>query len=243
MKPYRGGEEHTGRVTMERRPTIAALNKLVIRCRRCPRLVAWREDVARTRVRRYADQEYWGKPLTGFGDPGARVVLVGLAPAANGGNRTGRMFTGDESGNWLFRALYETGFANRPESLHRDDGLLLSDCYITASVRCAPPKNKPSSEEFANCRPFLLEELRLLANLQVVVGLGKIGFDAAASALKALGLIDFSRRPAFGHGVRYRYDGVTLLATYHPSQQNTFTGKLTRRMLAGVLRAAAQARR
>ena len=217
---------------------LSALNARITSCRRCPRLVAWREEVAGTKVRRFHDQEYWGKPLTGFGDPGASVVLVGLAPAAHGGNRTGRMFTGDESGNWLFRALHEAGFANKPESLHPDDGLQLKDCYITAAVRCAPPKNKPTREEFANCRPFLLEELRLLSNARVVVGLGKIGFDAAATALKELGLIAYTRRPAFGHGVRHAFGGITLLGTYHPSQQNTFTGKLTRAMLRKVLQKA-----
>jgi uracil-DNA glycosylase family 4 len=222
---------------------LSSLNSRVVRCRRCPRLVAWRETVARTKVRRYADQEYWGKPLAGFGDPQARVVLVGLAPAANGGNRTGRMFTGDESGNWLFRALYETGFANRPESVRPGDGLVLTDCYITATVRCAPPQNKPTPEEFSHCRPFLLDEFRLLSQCQVVVGLGKIGFDAAASALKELGRIGYSRRPTFGHGVRYTGGDVTLLGTYHPSQQNTFTGKLTRRMLRDVLRKAGDSRR
>ncbi len=217
---------------------LSALNDRIVACRRCPRLVAWREEVAVTKVRRFHDQDYWGKPLTGFGDLRARVVLVGLAPAAHGGNRTGRMFTGDESGNWLFRALHEAGFANKPESLHPGDGLRLKGCYITASVRCAPPKNKPTPEEFANCRPYLLDELRLLTRARVVVGLGKIGFDAAASALKELGIIDYKRRPAFGHGARYDAGGVVLLGTYHPSQQNTFTGKLTRAMLRRVLQKA-----
>ena len=210
------------------------LHARIIQCRRCPRLVAWREEVAQTKVRRFANQDYWGKPLPGFGDLNGRVVLVGLAPAAHGGNRTGRMFTGDESGNWLFRALCQTGFASQPESLHREDGLRLTDCFITASVRCAPPGNKPLPEEFQNCRPWLLAELRLLKRMKVVVGLGKIGFDAAASALRELGLATFTRRPAFGHGVRHDLAGVTLLGTYHPSQQNTFTGKLTAPMLREV---------
>jgi len=210
------------------------VNTRIIACRKCPRLVAWREEVAAKRVKRFHDEEYWGKPLTGFGDVRARVVLVGLAPAAHGGNRTGRMFTGDESGNWLFRALHEAGFANKPESLHVDDGLRLRDCYITAAVRCAPPQNKPTPEEFANCRPFLLEELRLLTRVRVVVGLGKIGFDAAASALRELGLIEYKRRPAFGHGVRHDFGRVTLLGTYHPSQQNTYTRKLSRQMLRRI---------
>ncbi len=217
---------------------MRTLNDRIIACRRCPRLVAWREEVARAKVRRFQGDEYWDKPLVGFGDRKASVVLVGLAPAAHGGNRTGRMFTGDESGNWLFRALHDAGFANKPESLHVGDGLRLKDCYITATVRCAPPKNKPTPEEFANCRPFLLEELLLLSRMRVVVGLGRIGFDAAASALKELGRIDYRRRPVFGHGVRHDFGGLTLLGTYHPSQQNTYTGKLTRPMLRKVLRTA-----
>ncbi len=217
-----------------RSAVLRTLHGEIIACRRCPRLVAWREEVARVKVRRYADQEYWGKPLPGFGDLNARVVLIGLAPAAHGGNRTGRMFTGDESGNWLIRALYQTGFASQPASLHRGDGLRLTDCFITAAVRCVPPGNKPLPEEFRNCRPWLLAELRLLERMKVVVGLGKIGFDAAATALRELGLVSFTRRPAFGHGVRWDLGRVTLLGTYHPSQQNTFTGKLTAPMLKQV---------
>ncbi len=224
----------------KRTDELIRLNTRIVSCRRCPRLVAWREAIAQSKTRRFRDQEYWGKPIVGFGDPDARVVLVGLAPAAHGGNRTGRMFTGDESGNWLFRALYETGFANQPESVGRDDGLQLRDCYITASVRCAPPQNKPTKEEFANCRPYLLEELSLLKNLRVVVGLGKIGFDAAASALKELGLIEYRKRPQFGHGVHYRFGVIHLLGTYHPSQQNTFTKKLTRPMLRRIFVQARQ---
>ena len=223
---------------MDKKLTLGEVNDRIVQCSRCSRLVAWREETANTRVRRYADQEYWGKPLIGFGDRQARVILVGLAPAAHGGNRTGRMFTGDESGNWLFQALYSVGFANKPESLRVDDGLRLTDCYITASVRCAPPKNKPTPDEFANCRSFLLAELAMFTRMRVVVGLGKIGFDAASSALKELGRITFARKPAFVHGARYDFDGITLLGTYHPSQQNTFTGKLTRPMLASVLRTA-----
>ncbi len=217
-----------------RSTALRELHAQIIRCRRCPRLVAWREEVAETKVRRFAGEEYWGKPLPGFGDLNARVVLIGLAPAAHGGNRTGRMFTGDESGNWLFRALYRAGFASQPESRERGDGLRLTGCFITAAVRCAPPGNKPLPEEFRNCRPWLLAELRLLQRMNVVVGLGKIGFDAAAAALRDLGLITFTRRPAFGHGVRYDFEALTLLGTYHPSQQNTFTGKLTAPMLDGV---------
>ena len=219
------------------RAAQAALHAEIIACRRCPRLVAWREEVAREKVRRFAAQDYWGKPLPGFGDLDAPLALVGLAPAAHGGNRTGRMFTGDESGNWLFRALHETGFASQPSSVHREDDLRLEGCYITAAVRCAPPANKPLPAEFASCRPFLVRELALLEQLRVVVGLGRIGFDAAFTALRELGRIPMGeRRPAFGHGVRYDYPGLTLLGTYHPSQQNTFTGKLTREMLRDVFR-------
>ncbi|RPH35745.1 uracil-DNA glycosylase, partial [bacterium] len=155
-----------------------ALQEKILRCRRCPRLVQWREQVAHDKVKRFADQEYWGKPIPSFGDPAARLLLVGLAPAAHGGNRTGRMFTGDESGNWLFRALHKAGFANQPRSVDRGDGLRLTDCYITATIRCAPPLNKPLPEEVLNCRPYLLREIELLKNVQVVVGLGKIGFEA-----------------------------------------------------------------
>jgi uracil-DNA glycosylase family 4 len=214
---------------------LDALHAKITRCRLCPRLVAWREEAAQTKVRRYATEEYWGKPLPGFGDLRARLALVGLAPAAHGGNRTGRMFTGDESGNWLCRALYDAGFANQSTSTHRGDGLRLTGCYITAAVRCAPPANKSLPEEFLRCRPWLLAELRMLKHLRVVVGLGKIGFDAALTALRELGLAEFSRRPPFGHGVRYEFGSITLFGTYHPSQQNTFTGKLTRQMLDDVI--------
>jgi uracil-DNA glycosylase family 4 len=215
---------------------LAALHECITQCRLCPRLVQWREEAARVKVRRFADQEYWGKPLPGFGDRAARVLLVGLAPAAHGGNRTGRMFTGDESGNWLFRALSSAGFANQPESLSRDDGLRLTDCYIVAAVRCAPPRNKPLPAEMLHCRAFLLEEIRLLRNLRVVVGLGKIGFEAALRACRDLGMFSFTTMPRFAHGAVYRFGGYTCMATYHPSQQNTFTGRLTRPMLNRVFR-------
>jgi len=167
-------------------------------------------------------------------------MLVGLAPAAHGGNRTGRMFTGDESGNWLFRALHTAGFADRPESIHRDDGLRLTGCYIVAALRCAPPQNKPLPVELARCRPFLLDELRLLHNVRVVVGLGKIGFENALKAYRDLGRVQFARMPRFAHGASYELGGLTFIASYHPSQQNTFTGKLTRAMLDGIF---AQVRR
>ncbi len=217
---------------------LQVLNQQITMCRLCPRLVRWREKVAREKVKRFSDQEYWGKPNPGFGDPRARLLIVGLAPAAHGGNRTGRMFTGDESGNWLYRALCKAGFANQPTSIHRDDGLRLTDCYITATCRCAPPQNKPLPQEVSNCRPYLLQEIELLHNIRVIVGLGKIGFDAALSAFKTAAKIGFTRRPVFAHCAVYRFDPFTFIASYHPSQQNTFTGKLTESMLDRVFSTA-----
>ena len=220
---------HNPSVSLER------LNRRIVACALCPRLVAHREATAASPPRRYRGQRYWARPLPGFGDPRAELLLVGLAPAANGGNRTGRMFTGDESGNWLYRALWETGFANQPTSDHRDDGLVLTRAYVTAAVRCAPPANKPSLDEIARCQPYLLEELTLLDRLRVVVGLGRIGWQAYLRARKAMGAAPAVATPVFGHGTLTRFeDGVTLLASYHPSQQNTFTGKLTRPMLRAV---------
>jgi uracil-DNA glycosylase family 4 len=211
------------------------LNRRVVACGRCPRLVAHRQATAASPPRRYRGQRYWARPLPGFGDPRAELLLVGLAPAANGGNRTGRMFTGDESGNWLYRALWEAGFANQPTSEHRADGLRLTRAYVTATVRCAPPANKPLPEEIAACQPYLLEELALFERVRVVVGLGRIGWQAYLRARKAMGAARPVGRPVFGHGALTRFeDGTTLIACYHPSQQNTFTGKLTRRMLRTV---------
>jgi uracil-DNA glycosylase family 4 len=218
-------------------PTLALdrLNRRIVACARCPRLVAHREATAAAPPRRYRGQTYWARPLPGFGDPRAELLLVGLAPAANGGNRTGRMFTGDESGHWLYRALWEAGFANQPTSEHRDDGLALSRAYVSATVRCAPPANKPTLDEIAACQPYLLEELALFDRIRVVVGLGRIGWQAYLRVRKAMGAAPPLARPEFGHGVETRFaDGVTLLACYHPSQQNTFTGKLTRPMLRAV---------
>jgi uracil-DNA glycosylase len=205
-------------------------------------LVRHREAVGADPPPRYAGQPYWARPLPGFGDPGARVLLVGLAPAAHGGNRTGRMFTGDRSGDWLFRALYEVGMASQPTSIHAGDGLELTDAYITATARCAPPGNKPTIQEMKRCQPFLLEELRLLPRVRVVVALGKIGWDAYLRSRTARGLTLPRPLPRFGHGAEVRLpgDGITLLGTFHPSQQNTFTGKLTRPMLRAVF---ARARR
>lgn len=219
--------------------SLTRINREVVRCRRCPRLVSWREEVARKPPLRHRDERYWGKPLGGFGDRYARLLVMGLAPAAHGGNRTGRMFTGDRSGDWLFEALFRTGFANQPEARHLGDGLRLTDCYITAAVRCAPPANKPERSEYENCRPYLMRELALLGRVRVVVALGKIAFDAYLRAFAESGGAVRRPRPGFGHGVRHELDqGVVLLASYHPSQQNTFTGKLTKPMLQGVFEAA-----
>ena len=215
--------------------TFQALARRIIRCRLCPRLVRHREAAAAAPPRRHRGERYWARPLPGFGDPAARVLLVGLAPAAHGGNRTGRMFTGDRSGDWLFQALHETGFANQPSSIHAGDGLQLRGAYITATLRCAPPANKPAPAEMARCQPFFLEELRLLRRVRVVVALGKIGWDAYLRARRATGQGVPRPLPRFGHGAcAVMPDGIALLGTYHPSQQNTFTGKLTRPMLRAV---------
>jgi uracil-DNA glycosylase family 4 len=221
--------------------SLASVNRDIVACRLCPRLVDWREKVAREKTRRFAHEEYWGRPIPGFGDPQARILLVGLAPAAHGGNRTGRIFTGDKSGDWLFRALHKAGFANQPDSVRMGDGLALSDCYVAAAARCAPPDNKPLPDEFANCRPFLLREMRLLKKVRVVIGLGKTGFDHAFSALRETRGLGPGARPRFGHDVEYRLaPDLYLIGTFHPSQQNTFTGRLTEPMFDAVF---ARARR
>ncbi|HSE05715.1 MAG TPA: uracil-DNA glycosylase [Methylomirabilota bacterium] len=227
---------HTGSEDKTRRDPLDALARRIARCRLCPRLVRHREAVAAAPPLRYRGQRYWARPLPGFGDPAARVLLVGLAPAAHGGNRTGRMFTGDRSGDWLFRALHEAGFANQGTSTHPGDGLRLEGAYITATARCAPPANKPTPAEMARCRPFLLEELRLLSRVTVVVALGKIGWDAYLRTRREAGLPVPRPLPRFGHGAvaTMPAGGPTLLGCFHPSQQNTFTGKLTRGMLKGV---------
>jgi uracil-DNA glycosylase family 4 len=213
---------------------LDALTKTLIACRRCPRLVAWREQVAREKRAAYRDEEYWGRPVPGFGDPQARVLLCGLAPAAHGGNRTGRVFTGDRSGDWLFAALHRAGLASQPTSRHRDDGLMLRDCYVAACVRCAPPANRPTPEERDTCLEYLEAELRLLPRVRVVVCLGAFAWDGT---LRALAALDHRppRRPAFGHAVEATVGPYVLLGCYHPSQQNTFTGRLTEKMLDGVL--------
>jgi uracil-DNA glycosylase family 4 len=218
---------------------LTVLHREIIECRRCPRLVAHRESIARAKRRQYQAWTYWGRPLPGFGDLNARLFIVGLAPAAHGGNRTGRIFTGDRSGDWLYEALHRFSFANQPQSIHRDDGLCLTDCYIAAAVRCAPPDNKPTPDEFDACRPYLIEELRLLTKLKVVVALGKIAFDQYLKACRTLGHRPPSPALQFGHGVAYPLQwGVILLGSYHPSQQNTFTGKLTRPEFYKVFRRA-----
>ncbi|HET9344193.1 MAG TPA: uracil-DNA glycosylase [Candidatus Limnocylindrales bacterium] len=216
---------------------LDALTAEIVACRLCPRLVAWRERVAREKVARFRDETYWGRPVPGFGDPDARILLVGLAPAAHGGNRTGRVFTGDASGDFLFPALHAVGLANQPTSRSADDGLVLSDAYIAAAVRCAPPANKPLPSERDNCAPYLARELALLERVRVLVALGAYGWEAALRAVASVaGEEAVPRpRPRFGHGVEARVGPYTLIGTYHPSQQNTFTGKLTRPMLEAVL--------
>jgi uracil-DNA glycosylase family 4 len=219
------------------RVALAALTAEVVACRRCPRLVAWRERVAREKVARFRDETYWGRPVPGFGDPDARILLVGLAPAAHGGNRTGRVFTGDASGDFLFAALHRAGLADRPTSVRADDGLALTDVYIAAAVRCAPPDNKPLPEERDACAPYLVRELGILRRVSVVVGLGAYGWDAALRAIAANGHRP-PAKPRFGHGAAALVGPYRLLGTYHPSQQNTFTGKLTPAMLDDVIVAA-----
>jgi uracil-DNA glycosylase len=207
---------------------VAALEREIVDCRRCPRLVDWREQVAREKRAAFRDWDYWGRPVPGFGDPDARVVLLGLAPAAHGANRTGRMFTGDRSGDFLYAALHATGFASQPTSEHVGDGLTLRDCFITAAVRCAPPANKPLPAERDNCRAWLDRELALLQDARVIVCLGKFAWDAIAPR----------PLPKFGHGAEAAAGRRTLLGCFHPSQQNTFTGKLTAPMIETVLRRA-----
>ncbi len=217
---------------------LVQLQSRITSCSLCPRLVAHCQRVAQEKVKRYRDWDYWGKPVPSFGDPEARLLVIGLAPAAHGGNRTGRVFTGDRSGDWLYGALYEAGFANQPASVHRNDGLTLSDCYITAAVHCAPPDNKPLPEEFLTCRPYLLQELALLKNVQVVIALGQIAFSSYLTARRALSLAMPTPLPRFGHGSVHALDAVTLIGSYHPSQQNTFTGRLTREMFQAVFQQA-----
>jgi uracil-DNA glycosylase len=219
------------------RAALAALTAEIVVCRRCPRLVEWRERVARDKVARFRDETYWGRPVPGFGDPDARILLVGLAPAAHGGNRTGRVFTGDASGDFLWAALYRAGLADRPSSRRADDGLTLTDVYIAAAVRCAPPANKPTPEERDNCAPYLARELGLLERVRVLLALGAYGWDAALRAMATNG-DRVPAKPRFGHGAIAEIGPYRLVGSYHPSQQNTFTGKLTPAMFDAAVATA-----
>lgn len=218
--------------------TLAEINREIIQCRRCPRLVEWREKVAAEKTRRFEDWNYWGKPVPGFGDPRARFVIVGLAPAAHGGNRTGRMFTGDRSGDWLYRALHKAGFASQPNSDSRDDGMKLQNCYIIALCRCAPPANKPTVEEFDNCSVFMSRELDVFLEQwqnsnsgKAILCLGQLAYRNTLQMLDSKGFGPFTPRPKFSHGREVQISQqIHLLASFHPSQQNTFTGKLTEQM-------------
>ncbi|HWE33407.1 MAG TPA: uracil-DNA glycosylase, partial [Solirubrobacteraceae bacterium] len=216
-------------MTLEQLEQLEQLEASVVECRRCPRLVTWREEVARVKRAAFANWDYWGRPVPGFGDPEARVVVLGLAPAAQGGNRTGRIFTGDRSGDWLFAALYRAGFANQPLSVSRDDGLKLRDCWVTAAVRCAPPANRPTPAERDNCSAWLRSELELLGRKRVIVCLGGFAWDVAMRVLDAP-----RPRTRFAHGASATVGDLVLLGSYHVSQQNTFTGRLTEEMLDSV---------
>lgn len=243
LPPHRGGKGYA----LSHRPPVApmdaamdldTLNRRITSCRKCPRLVAYREKVAREKVARFRGWTYWGRPVPGFGDPQARILVVGLAPAAHGGNRTGRVFTGDRSGDWLYRALFRAGFANQPTSVSRDDGLRLRGAYIAAAVRCAPPQNRPSAAEFYRCAPYLEAEVALLGDLRVVVALGHIAMDRFLGAWKATGHEVPRPRPPFGHGRTFDLDGLTLITSYHPSQRNTQTGLLSEAMFDDIFRKA-----
>ncbi len=225
--------------------TLAAINRQITTCTRCPRLVGWCQQVAREKKRAYREWKYWGKPVPSFGDRRARILIVGLAPAAHGANRTGRMFTGDQSGRWLYRALHRAGLANQPSWQQAGDGLQLHGCYITAAVHCAPPANKPTTDERAACAPYLDDELNALTDLRVIVALGKIAFDTLLRASERRGLVLPKPRPTFGHGASVSFAAPThrdrslhLLASYHPSQQNTNTGTLTEEMLDAIFQRA-----
>jgi uracil-DNA glycosylase family 4 len=219
--------------------SLETLSAEISGCRACPRLVEWREAVAADPPNRYRGEDYWARPVPGFGDPLARIAVVGLAPAANGANRTGRMFTGDRSGDWLYAAMFRAGLANQPESISIDDGLMLKDAWVTAPVRCAPPDNKPTTEERDRCAPFLIRELALLKNMRAVIALGAFGWNGALTTFAAGGHSIPRPRPKFGHGAEARIGDLTLIGSYHVSQQNTFTGRLTESMLDAVF---AQAR-
>ena len=221
------------------RSQLVELNQEIVSCTRCPRLVAYRQKIGREKRRAYLDWEYWAKPVPGFGDPKARVLILGLAPGAHGSNRTGRPFTGDGSGHFLYRVLHNAGFASQPTATHKGDGLKLRDAYITAAVRCAPPQNKPTPKEIAQCAPFLDREFAALSEVKVVVALGKIAFDAYLNHLKRSGSLQSKSGFAFAHGAEYPLPGGrVLLSAYHPSLQNTNTGKLTEKMLLDVFKRA-----
>lgn len=216
-------------------PELRILEREIVACSRCPRLRAWCEEVARVKRRAYRDREYWGKPVPGFGDPAAKLLIVGLAPGAHGSNRTGRVFTGDSSGDLLYRVLYNAGFANRPESQHRNDGLQLKDAWISAAVRCAPPANQPTTGEIETCRLFLEREFDLLRATRVFVALGKVAFDNWLTILRSRGLVASRAAFVFGHGAEFEIPGAPMLiSSYHPSRQNTQTGRLTEEMLLQV---------
>ena len=206
----------------------------IIHCRQCPRLVQWREEIAARKIKRFVNEKYWGRPVPGFGDPEAEILILGLAPAAHGANRTGRMFTGDRSGEWLYRALYKSGFANQAKATALNDGLVLHNCYVSAVLRCAPPKNTPLKEELEGCRHFLIQEIASLKRLRVMLALGRIAFDNLISTLRELGIV-IPKKPVFQHGASVPiHERLTVMASYHPSQQNTFTGILTEQMFDSV---------
>ncbi|HEY6252819.1 MAG TPA: uracil-DNA glycosylase [Candidatus Angelobacter sp.] len=234
-----GESGHPARLKTVMSSALVQLNQEIVACTRCPRLVSYCRKIGREKRRAYMDWEYWAKPVPGFGDPEARLLILGLAPGAHGSNRTGRPFTGDGSGNFMYPVLHQAGFASQPTATHRDDGLRLKDAYITAAVRCAPPQNKPSPAEIANCATFLDREMAALKNVKVVVALGKIGFDAYLNYLKRAGLLASKAGLTFAHGAHYEtLDGRILLCSYHPSLQNTNTGKLTEKMFLEVFRKA-----
>jgi uracil-DNA glycosylase family 4 len=213
---------------------VAELQTAITQCTQCPRLVEWREKIAGEKVARYGEWDYWGKPVPSLGDASAKLLIVGLAPAAHGGNRTGRMFTGDRSGDWLYRSLHKFGFANQPTSAERNDGLKLTGCYITAIVHCAPPLNKPNPQEILNCRAFLLREWEVLRQVKIIVALGRLAFDQMWRLTNSRG-----KHPVFRHGLEVQLNETkTMLASFHPSQQNTFTGKLTEPMFDKIFRRA-----
>ena len=213
------------------------LNNTIINCRKCDRIMNWIKVISQTKTKRFSKETYWGKPVPSFGDPNAELLVVGLAPAAHGANRTGRMFTGDRSGEWLYKALYDFGFSNKPESLNREDELILNNCWITAALHCVPPSNKPNIEEILNCNTYLLTELKLLTNVKVILTLGSIAFDSVIIASQQMEWIKDKKSYKFSHGALYNIEnGIHIIASYHPSQQNTFTKKLTHKMFDEIFR-------